>query len=64
MKGEDGAAEDERPFLAVDVLIIALLRKVDGEEGGPDSEERPYVVVEEDMFRVMEGRRLNLRVIH
>jgi hypothetical protein len=45
LEGEDGAAEDKGPFLTVDVLIVALLREVDGEEGRPDAEEGPDIVV-------------------
>ena len=64
LESEDGAAEDEGPFLAVDVLVVAFLREVDGEEGWPDAEEGPDVVMKEDVFRIMEGGGSDLRVIH
>ena len=57
LDGEDGAAENEGPFLTVDVLIVALLREVDGEEGGPDTEEGPDVVMKKLLGRD-EGQRI------
>ena len=64
LEGEDGAGEDEGPFLAVDVAVVAGLVEVDGEEEGPDDDEGPDVGVREQREWIVEGGGGDLWVIY
>lgn len=60
----DSPRPNECPFLALDILVVALGGKVEGKERGPDDQKRPDISVQINGERVMQRGIFDLGIIN